>query len=65
MILQKENPTHIVKDQNGMNRIKPLDPVLIGFYKNGIVIKGHPFHLYSSKEGKQILADILEGYFPY
>jgi hypothetical protein len=48
-----------------MNRIKPLDPVLIGFYKNGIVIKGHPFHLYSSKDGKQILADILEGYFPY
>jgi hypothetical protein len=60
----KENPIHIVKDKYGMNRIKPLHPVLIEFYKNVIVIKGHPFQLYSSKEGKQILADILKGYFP-
>jgi len=45
--------------------LKKLDPLIIGFYKNGLVIEGFPFHLFSSKEGQHTLADILEGYFPY
>jgi len=37
----------------------------IGFYKNGVIIKGYKFHEYNSKEGQTLINDILEGYFPF
>ena len=37
MIMEKEKPSEIVRDNN-INRIQKLDPILIGFYKNGLVV---------------------------
>jgi UBX domain-containing protein 11 len=42
-----------------------MDPLPIGFYKNGISLKGYPFYVYGSNDACHILADILDGYFPY
>jgi len=44
--------------------LKEVDTIPIGFYKDGVVIKGFSLFGYDSNEGQQILADILEGYFP-
>lgn len=32
--------------------MKKMDPVVIGFYKNGLIIQGFPFYPYSSKEAQ-------------
>lgn len=48
-----------------MHQLKKMDPLPIGFYKNGIVLKGYPFYTYGSDDACHILADILDGYFPY
>ena len=48
-----------------MHRFRPTEPVLLGFYKDGIAIQGYKFFPYKSKESIQILGDILDGYFPY
>lgn len=37
----------------------------MGFYANGIVIKGYNFFPYKSKDSLKILADLLDGYFPF
>lgn len=37
----------------------------IGFFANGIAIKGFKFFPYKSKEALQILGDLVDGYFPY
>jgi hypothetical protein len=37
----------------------------IGFFANGIAIKGFKFFPYKSKEALQILGDLIDGYFPY
>ena len=37
----------------------------MGFFANGIAIKGLKFFPYQSKESLQILSDLLDGYFPY
>lgn len=50
MIMEKEKPTEVVKDRNNMNRLQKLEPVVMGFYKNGLVIQGNPFFNYNSKE---------------
>lgn len=42
-----------------------MDPLPIGFYKNGIAMKGFKFFAYGSNDAYLILADILEGFFPY
>jgi hypothetical protein len=42
-----------------------LPPLLIAFYKDGIVLEGFPFRPYYSKEAQSVLSDILDGYFPY
>ena len=55
----------IITNAYGMKEIKPLDPVQIFFFKNGIIIKGYSFKPYYSKEAQSILSDILDGYFPY
>jgi hypothetical protein len=36
--MEKEKPHEIVKGLDNMVRLQKLDPVLIGFYKNGLVI---------------------------
>jgi len=61
-IAEKEK---IVTNAYGMKEFKPLDPVQIFFFKNGIIIKGYNFQPYYSKEAQSILSDILDGYFPY
>lgn len=38
---------------------------MIFFFKNGLIIKGHAFNAYSSKEAQSVLSDILDGFFPY
>lgn len=37
----------------------------MGFFSNGIAIKGYKFFPYNSKESLQILGDLVDGYFPY
>lgn len=37
----------------------------IGFFANGIAIKGYKFLSYQSKESLQVLGDLIDGYFPY
>lgn len=36
----------------------------IGFFKDGIAIKGYPFYEYKTKDGLKILGDLVDGYFP-
>lgn len=42
--------------------MKKMDPVVIGFYKNGLIIQGFPFYPYSSKEA-QVIGNLT--YFCY
>jgi hypothetical protein len=37
----------------------------MGFFGNGIAIKGFKFFPYKSKESLQILSDLVDGYFPF
>jgi len=37
----------------------------IGFFADGIAIKGYNFFSYKTKESLQILGDLVDGYFPY
>lgn len=40
-IVEKEgNAQEIYKDERGFNRIRKMDPVPMGFYKDGVAIKG-------------------------
>ena len=48
-----------------MHKFKKSEPLPIGFYSNGIAIKGYKFFPYKSKESLKILSDIVDGYFPY
>lgn len=63
--MEKENCTEVYKDPNGYHKIRKMQSFPIGFYKNGIALKGFPFFKYGTADSMQILADILEGYFPY
>jgi hypothetical protein len=40
IIMEREGCSEIYKDSRGMHRFKKMDPLLIGFYSNGIVIAG-------------------------
>ena len=64
-IMEKEGATEIVKNAQGMHQIKKMDPLAIGFYSNGIAMQGFKFYSYGSNDACQILADIMDGYFPY
>ena len=48
-----------------VHKFRQAEPLPIGFYGNGIAIKGFKFNPYTSKESLRILSDILDGYFPY
>lgn len=37
----------------------------MGFFGNGIAIKGFKFFPYKAKQSLQILSDLVDGYFPY
>ena len=66
MGLQQEGvPANEVYKDNGVHRLRMAEPLLIGFYSDGIAIQGHKFFPYKSKESIQILGDILDGYFPF
>lgn len=66
IIIEKEGGTQeVYKDERGFNRIRKVDPLPIGFYRNGIALTGFKFFKFGSPEARSILADILEGYFPY
>ncbi len=36
----------IVKNKDGLHQFLKVEEVLIFFFKNGLVIKGHPFYAY-------------------
>ena len=55
----------IVKGKEGMHQFQKVQEVLIFFFKNGLIIKGHPYYAYNSKEAQSVLSDILDGYFPF
>ena len=48
-----------------MHKFRKMNDLPVGFYSDGIVIAGYPFYKYGSNEALQVLADILDGYFPY
>jgi len=64
IIMEKEGVQQIVKDASGAHKFKKMESLPLAFYKNGMVVKGFPLFLYSSKEAQTAMQDILEGYFP-
>ena len=56
--------TEVYQD-NGVHKFRKADALPIGFFSNGIAIKGYKFFPYKSKESLQILGDLVDGYFPY
>lgn len=51
--------------ENGVHKFRKAEGLPMGFFANGIAIKGLKFFPYQSKESLQILSDLLDGYFPY
>lgn len=49
----------------GVHKFRKAEPLPVGFFGNGIAIKGYKFFPYKSKESLQILGDLIDGYFPY
>ena len=54
-----------VYQENGVHKFRKAEALPIGFFSNGIAIKGYKFFPYKSKESLQILGDFIDGYFPY
>ena len=54
-----------VYQENGVHKFRKADPLPIGFFADGIAIKGFNFFSYKSKESLQILGDLIDGYFPH
>lgn len=54
-----------VYQEKGVHKFKKAEALPIGFFSNGIAIKGYKFFSYKSKESLQILGDLIDGYFPY
>ena len=50
---------------NGVHKLCELEKIKIKFYKNGFDFETIGFSLYSSKEGRRILGDLMEGYYPF
>eukprot|EP00826_Nyctotherus_ovalis_P032174 TRINITY_DN2596_c0_g4_i2.p1 TRINITY_DN2596_c0_g4~~TRINITY_DN2596_c0_g4_i2.p1 ORF type:complete len:386 (-),score=137.03 TRINITY_DN2596_c0_g4_i2:28-1185(-) len=63
IIAERDAKPFVNKD--GVHVLAKVDPLPIGFYANGVMIKGYDFHDYNSKEGRVLMKDLLEGYFPY
>ena len=63
--MEKEGATEVYKNPQGVHQLKKMDPLPVGFYKNGIAMKGFKFFSYGSNDSYQILADIMDGYYPY
>ena len=63
-IMLKEGGEEIVKGKDGVSRFKKKEPLLIVFFKNGVMLKGFPVFLYGSKDAVNLIADILDGFFP-
>lgn len=63
IIAERDAKPFVNKD--GVHVLAKVDPLPIGFYANGVKIKGYDFHDYNSKEGRVLMKDLLEGYFPY
>lgn len=56
--------TEIYED-HGIHKFRQAKPLPMGFFSNGIAIKGYTFYPYKSNESLHILSDLVEGYFPY
>ena len=46
--MKVEGVKQVYKDASGAHKLKEMDNIPIGFYKDGIVIKGFPFYNYNS-----------------
>lgn len=56
---------YVATIQGNMKGFKQHDEVPIFFFQNGLMIKDCPFYPYYSKQAQSVLADILDGYFPF
>ena len=56
---------YITTIEGNMRGFKSHNDVNITFYSNGLQMDSFPFYSYNSRQGKNILGDILDGYFPY
>jgi hypothetical protein len=63
-MMLKEGNDEIVIDTDGIARFKKKEPLLIAFFKNGLMLEGSSLFTYGSKDAVNLLADILDGYFP-
>ena len=45
-IMEKEDCTEVYQDPNGYHKIRKMEPLPIGFYKNGIALKGKYFYFF-------------------
>lgn len=53
-----------IYQENGVHKFRKAEPLPIGFFANGIAIKGYKFYSYQTKQSLQILSDLIDGYFP-
>lgn len=63
--LQAEGQGTEIYQENGVHKFRKAEPLPLGFFSNGIAIKGYKFYPYKSKESLHILSDLVDGYFPY
>lgn len=50
-LLRSEGSQQVYKDISGAHKLKELESIAIGFYSDGIVMKGFPFCSYNSSTG--------------
>lgn len=50
--LEKDGAHQVIKDKDGAFKLKKMDPLPIGFFKNGVALRGYPFYPYCSKEAQ-------------
>jgi len=55
---------HEVKNNNGVNKFVAVTSKNVLFFTNGMCFEDAKFSPYSTDNGKQILCDLLDGYFP-
>lgn len=47
-----------------LSKRKPREKIPIGFYKNGVLLKGFPFFPYGGSDAQNVILDILDGFSP-
>ena len=52
-------------DVGGVRRLCELEVIKVVFWRNGMVFGSLGFMEYSSRDGRRIVGDLIEGYYPH